>query len=95
MNISKIPIISIYYTTLKAAYDNGYYPLVDELLIYPEDNDLKVTGLKFESISSASGELFNIRSEKNIAHTKNKVPIKILQSRKVIEYNEERFAAAF
>jgi len=82
------------FSTLKAAQDCGYLPCINELNIFPEENDYKVVNRGESNITNALGERFMCLNPTRlgpISFTSNKVPYVISGHNKVVEYNEEEF----
>jgi hypothetical protein len=82
------------FSTFKAAQDCGYLPCIEELNIFPEENDYKVINRGDVRADNAIGERFlclNPTKLGPINFTPNKVPYVISGHNKVIEYNEEEF----
>ncbi len=80
------------FSTIKAASDNGLYPIMDERGILPEETDYRVTG-NGTNIVNDERKMFRVLST-GFEHTNrieiSKVPFKINTAKKVVEYNEDR-----
>jgi hypothetical protein len=83
-------------STLKAAQDNGYFPVVEELGVFPEENDLVVSPSGY-NFSDGSGNFYRYVGMDDIARVINerryisKVPFKIANTAKVVEFNSEEY----
>ncbi len=83
------------FSTIKAAQDNGYHPKMDELSIFPEETDYRMTG-NGSYIGDASRGIFRYIMSGFEQHSRedsivgSKVPIKLNTPVKIVEYNEDR-----
>jgi hypothetical protein len=79
------------FSTLKAAQDYGYFPLIEELGVFPEENDYKVVGGGEIQVKSYNGTYFIARDVMSLGSifNPNKVPFNITDIKKEIQFNEE------
>jgi hypothetical protein len=88
---------TIKFSTLQAARDNGYYPVMFEPGIFPEDTDFQVSqnGLQLKNAEGARFIVNRAGLEREVElQIVSKVPFKMLSAKKVVEYNEEKLFVA-
>jgi hypothetical protein len=81
----------IKFSTIKAAHDCGYFPFIEELGVFPEENDYKVVSTGELHIKSYDGLSFFAKDNMRLglSFNPNKVPFNITDTKKEVQFNEE------
>jgi hypothetical protein len=82
----------IRFSTMQAAKDHDYHPMMEEPGIFPEEGGLQVC--KSACLTDATGKYYSIRrtgfENVNDYAISSKVPFKLNPAKKVVEYHEDR-----
>jgi hypothetical protein len=79
------------FSTIKAAQNCGYLPLIEELGVFPEENDYKVAKGGEIHVKSSDGTYFFAKDimRLGLSFNPNKVPFNIADIKKEVQFNEE------
>ena len=87
----------IKFSTEKAAGDQGYHPMMEQIGIFPEETYIKVLHTGYQ-IRNDEGKYFICRTSGHELNNHDlqrvsKVPLRMLPSKKLVEYNEDKLFA--